>query len=97
MKRKEGVRPEQANAEGGLDVVQCACRAGAIAKRLSLFAGLAASVAQKQVKQVWKGEGSNNSDQVGHDRSVLTAVRDVLFLGPFFRHVEVEFKRVGDG
>lgn len=72
-------------------------RAGATAGWLLRLAGLAARCAQDNVQQIRHGEHGNNGDQVGHDQNTLATVRDVLFLGPFFRHVEVEFERIGNG
>ena len=65
--------------------------------RLLLLAAPAAGRTRIDVQQVRDGEQSDDGQKVGHVQALLAAVRNVLFLDRFFRHVEVEFKSVGDG
>ena len=55
--------------------------------RLLLLAAPAAGRTRIDVQQVRDGEQSDDGQKVGHVQALLAAVRNVLFLGRFFRHV----------
>ena len=55
--------------------------------RLLLLAAPAAGRTRIDVQHVRDGEQSDDGQKVGHVQALLAAVRNVLFLGRFFRHV----------
>ena len=56
-------------------------------RQLLLLAAPAAGRTRIDVQHVRDGEQSDDGQKVGHVQALLAAVRNVLFLGRFFRHV----------